>query len=61
MNLSKNIFDLPPEIMGMIFRRLPSTKDLINCNKTCIKWKNIIQAIFKDKGTTIHYAQVHFL
>ena len=31
----KNILDLPPEILRMIFQRISATKDVKNCQKAC--------------------------
>ena len=43
------INNLPPEILQIIFMELNVT-DLGNCIKTCIRWKQIIDSSFKDKG-----------
>ena len=47
----RNIMDLPPEILEMIFKNLHSIKDMASCNNTCTLWKNVIEPMFKDKGT----------
>ena len=41
---------LPPEVLEIIFGKLFSIKDIVSCNKTCTKWKHVIQSMFKDKG-----------
>ena len=46
---STNIMNLPPEILGIIFNNLYTTKDIINCKKVCIFWKNVVEANFKGK------------
>ena len=46
------INNLPPEILQIIFMELNLT-DLGNCLKTCVRWKQIIDSSFKDKGDQI--------
>ena len=41
---------IPPEVLEIILKKISSVKDIINCSKTCIKWKNLIAVIFKDRG-----------
>ena len=35
MSSQKSILDLPPEVLEMIFQKIPAVKDLINCLKAC--------------------------
>ena len=41
---------VPTEVLEIILKKISSVKDIINCSKTCIKWKNLIVVMFKDKG-----------
>ena len=51
-----NIMDLPREILEMIFKNaFSSTKDIVSCINTCVKWKNQIEAMYKDKGIFHNY------
>ena len=45
-----NMEHLPVEILVMIFKEFKSLKDIGHCYNTCIRWKDIITAMFKDKG-----------
>ena len=55
----KNILDLPPEILRMIFQRIFTTEDLRNCQKACEVYndsrisniKSLIQ--FENEGTIL--------
>ena len=49
MNISLNILELPPEILEIIFQKLSSINDIISCYKTCKRWKNQVETMFKDK------------
>ena len=51
IKMATNITYLPPEVLEIIFEKLFSIKDIVSCNKTCTKWKYVIQSMFKDKGT----------
>ena len=44
--------DMPSEVLEIIFKYI-SVEDIINCSKTCITWKNLIEFIFKDKGNLL--------
>ncbi len=44
------IEDLPAEVLEIIFKQL-NLKDIGNCAQTCVRWRKIIAALFKDKGT----------
>ena len=44
-----SIDNLPPEVLEIIFRQL-SLRDIGNCSQTCLRWNQIIKALFKDKG-----------
>ena len=44
-----SIEDLPPEVLDLIFKEL-NLKDIGSCSLTCTKWKDLIAALFKDKG-----------
>ena len=52
----KNILDLPPEILRMIFQRISAIKDVKNCQKACEVYTNpLISKItsliqFENKG-----------
>ena len=41
--------NLPAEILEIIFNEL-CLKDIGNCSNTCIRWRDMIAALFKDKG-----------
>ena len=43
------INDLPTEILVIIFKKL-YRKDLENCSQTCVRWKFIIEDIWKNSG-----------
>ena len=45
-----NMENLPVEILVMIFKEFKSLKDIGHCYNTCTRWKDIITAMFKDKG-----------
>ena len=45
-----NIGNMPPEVLEIIFKNLNATKDIISCNKVCTQWKNVFEAMFKNKG-----------
>ena len=47
------VLNFPPEILEIIFKNLSSVTDIANCNNVCVKWKNVIEAMFKDKGNEI--------
>ena len=55
----KNILDLPPEILRMIFQRISATKDVKNCQKACEVYtdpliSNITSLIqFENEGTIL--------
>ena len=40
----------PTEILEHIFNQLPNLRSLSFCFKTCVKWKQIIEEIYKNKG-----------
>ena len=44
---------LPVEILVIIFKEFKSLKDIGHCYNTCIQWKGIITAMFKDKGELV--------
>ena len=48
-NMAFSIEDLPPEVLDLIFKEL-NLKDIGSCSLTCTKWKDLIAALFKDKG-----------
>ena len=41
---------LPPEVLVIVFKNLCTLNDIISCKKVCTNWKNVIVAMFKDKG-----------
>ena len=41
--------NLSLDILAMIFKKLSSLKDIINCYKTCLRWKQIIEKLFENK------------
>ena len=43
---------IPVEIMEYIFVEL-SLKDIRSCSRTCIRWKNIILAMFRNKSKSV--------
>ena len=43
---------LPPEILEFIFLEL-NLNDVRRCSQTCLRWKHIINSMFKDKGNLI--------
>jgi len=51
----KNILDLPPEILRMIFQRISATKDVKNCQKACEVYTDplISNIIFLKKILTL--------
>ena len=50
---SKNKFEdmenLPVEILEVIFHHFSSLTDVQNCYKTCVRWRNLIAKMFRDK------------
>ena len=48
---------LPVEILVTIFKEFKSLKDIGHCYNTCIRWKDIITAMFKDKGELFSSSQ----
>ena len=44
---------LPVEILVIIFKEFKSLKDIGHCYNTCTRWKDIITAMFKDKGELV--------
>ena len=51
--------NLPAEILEIIFNEL-CLKDIGNCSNTCIRWRDMIAALFKDKGKDNLYRTVIF-
>ena len=49
---------LPTEILELVFLNLSSLKDVQNCFQVSVKWKTIIQKMFKDKGT--YHSEITF-
>ena len=49
MNVNMGLH-FPPEILEMIFKNLSTVTDIVNCSNVCVHWKNVIEAMFKDKG-----------
>ena len=47
-----SIDNLPPEVLEIIFRQL-SLRDIGNCSQTCLRWNQIIKALFRDKGNKL--------
>ena len=43
---------LPTEILEVIFMELSTSSliDIVNCSRTCMRWKNIIEKMFKKDG-----------
>ena len=43
---------LPTEILEVIFMELSRSSliDIVNCSRTCMTWKNIIEKMFKKDG-----------
>ena len=54
LKMETSIMDMPTEVLEIIFKDLfentSSVEDIINLCKTCKRWKNIVEAMFKDKG-----------
>ena len=50
--------NLPAEILEIIFNEL-CLKDIGNCSNTCIRWRDMIAALFKDKGKDNLYRVFH--
>ena len=44
----------PNEILELIFTQLPRLTELLNCSNTCIRWKKIVEDMYKDRGTQIY-------
>ena len=42
--------NLPVELLEIIFKQLSSLKDLQQCYKTCLRWRQIIAKLFDKKG-----------
>ena len=53
-NMAFSIEDLPPEVLDLIFKEL-NLKDIGSCSLTCTKWKDLIAALFKDKGKLLFF------
>ena len=41
----------PTELLEIAFKQLSSIQDIIKCSKTCLRWYQIIEKLFKDKST----------
>ena len=54
LKMETSIMDMPTEVLVIIFKDLfentSSVEDIINLCKTCKRWKNIVEAMFKNKG-----------
>ena len=48
------IQDQPNEILELIFMQLPRLTELLNCSNTCIRWKKIVEDMYKDRGILIN-------
>ena len=49
---------LAVEILELIFEQLSSVKDLNSCSKTCMKWNQIVDEMYKKNSkfkTFMHY------
>ena len=40
------------EILEKIFKHLSKLNDVQNCFNTCVKWRNILENMFKENGKT---------
>ena len=45
---------IPVEIMEFIFAEL-NLKDIRSCSRTCIRWKEIINAMFRNRSEYIYF------
>ena len=46
------IQEQPNEVLEHIFKQLPRLTELLNCSNTCLRWKKIVEGMYKDKGTS---------
>ena len=44
---------LPVEILEVIFLKLSTLTDIVNCSRTCQRWKKIIENMFKKDGELV--------
>ena len=50
------IQEQPNEVLEHIFKQLPRLTELLNCSNTCLRWKKIVEGMYKDRGS--RYIQV---
>ena len=41
---------LPVEIIEGIFKHISSLEDITNCFNTCVRWRQIIERLFRENG-----------